>query len=310
MKKLNKIIKNVADKYKKVSQKITYSYGNDIEFHVFDKIKNKMVSAIDVLNGRDKYNPIDLGDGIMCYHDNILIETSFPPYYSKDEMFNRLETVIGRIHKLIGDNYELVPHAAHVYDKEALTNPKALESGCSVNFNAYTVAPNPPTQFKGGLRSAGFHCHVGSKNEILKDFNTKINTVKALDIYLGVASVIFNPDKTEINRRKIYGRSSEHRPCDAFNGFEYRPLSPGILRSRETTELAFDLFNYTLKQVEDNKLEEILSLVDSKDVQCAIDNCDVKLAKQVLSKAKLPKDLMNRVTKKYKFDFKSAWGLK
>lgn len=289
---------------KKTKSKIKYSWGNDFEFHIWDKVKGKMVSAIDVLK-KDKYDPIDLGDGIKLYYDNILAEVAFPPYYSKDEMLKRFTTVFSRIQKHIGDRYELVPKASHVYDNEALNNPIALESGCSPNFNAYTVAPNPPTEFKGGLRSAGAHFHVGAKH--LMDFDTRIKTIKLMDILVGIPAVIFDKDDTAKERRTLYGSASEHR-ATSF-GLEYRPLSPGLLRSREATELTFDLINHTLKQIEDGKADEILKQVEPEIIQKTINTCDQKLALQVLNKVKMPKNLLKRIKKKYQFDFQKSWKL-
>lgn len=288
------------------NNKIKYSYGNDIELCLWDKKQKRMVSAITVLK-RDKHDPISLGDGINLYHDNLLAEVSFPPYYSKKEMFKRFKTVFSRIQKHIGNNYKIVPKASHVYDDKELQDPKALEAGCSVNYNAYTVNCNPPTKFEGGLRSSGFHCHVGGA-KYLMDFQSRIDTIKLMDIFVGVANVIVDKDKTTKERRKLYGAASEHRPTNF--GLEYRPLSPGILRSKKATELTFDLINHTLKQVEQGNTKKILESVDSKMVIEAINNCDRKLSKKILEKVGMPQNLMKRINAKYKFDFYKSWKLK
>lgn len=41
--------------------------GSDPELFLYDTEQKKIVSAIPVLGKHDKYNPIDLGDGIKMY---------------------------------------------------------------------------------------------------------------------------------------------------------------------------------------------------------------------------------------------------
>jgi len=298
------LLKKVAAKPTKTDAK--YSYGNDIEFHLLDVKQDKFVSAIEVLK-HDKYDPIDLGDGIKCYWDNVLLEVSYPPYYSKEEMFERIETVIQRIQKYIGPNYRIVPKAAHMYDDSELQNENAKIVGCNPNFSAWDESMNQPKEFTTNLRTTGYHCHIGGKN--LLDFKGKTDTIKLLDVFLGTSSVLFNDDETEVERRKLYGIPSEFRPCEW--GVEYRPLSSGVMRSKETVGLTFDLINYTLGHIENNNANNILEKINVNEVKTAISKCDKKLALSVLEKAGLPKDLMARVTQKYDTsNFYKSWGIK
>lgn len=287
-------------------EKITYSRGGDWEFPVIDlEQNNKCVSAIPILK-RDKYEPILVGDnkdGIKVYHDNVLLEVAFNPFYSKHEMIERYRNVFLGVKKVLGDRYRIISKASHVYNDDELQHPKALEAGCSPNFNAYTVAPNPPVQFNGGLRSAGCHFHCGAKH--LLDFDTRLNAIKLMDIFLGVPSIIFNPDKTEKQRRMLYGGPSEHRPTSF--GLEYRPLSPGVIRSPETAELTYDLVTYSLSQLP--KATKILESIDTNIVQKAIKDCDKKLARVVMNKVKLPKTLLNRIEGKYGNDLYKNWKI-
>ncbi len=285
------------------------SHGNDIEMQIFDIKKNKIVSALSVLK-TDKYAPIELGQGIKLYADGVMAETSFPPYFSKEEMIERFSTVFSLIQEYIGSGYRLVCKAAHVYDVKELQDPRENESGCNANYNAYEECINERPEFgNNGLRSAGLHWHFGGNNNKFLDFKTRINTIKLMDLYLGVPSVLLTEeDDSEILRRNLFGKSSEHRPT-AFGG-EYRVTSPSLLNSREKTELAFDLMNYAFKQVQENKEEEVLKSVDVRMVRTAIDKCDIRVAKNVLKKIKLPKDLMSRINKKYKADFYESWKIK
>jgi hypothetical protein len=282
------------------------TYGNDFEFFLFDVKQNKMVSAIPVLK-HDKHDPIDLGDGIHLYYDNINLETSFPPYNNKKEMFERFQTVFSRIQKYIGPNYRLIPKAAHHFDDESLQDPIAQQIGCSVSYNAWDVKIDSPKEFGSNLRTTGAHFHIGNKK--FENFDTLIDSVRLMDIFLGVPSVIFNPDKTEPERRMLYGTPSNHRPC-SWGGFEYRPLSSGILRSKKVTELCHDLINFTLKQVEDGKAKDIIKSINVDEVKAAIKNCDIPLAKKILKQVNFPTSLMKRVTAKYDMDFYKSWAVK
>lgn len=285
---------------------INYSRGGDWEFPIADMEQNgKLVSAIPILK-RDKHDPISVGNkehGIKIYHDNVLLETAFEPFYSKEEMIHRYRAVFLGIQEVLGNRYRIVPKAAHVYDESELNHPKALEAGCSPNFNAYTVSTNPTVSFNGGLRSAGCHFHCGAKN--LLDFQTRLNAIKLMDIFVGVPSVIYNPDKTEVDRRKLYGGPSEHRPTNF--GLEYRPLSPGVVRSPETAKLTYDLITYSLSQLP--VADKILESIDSNIVQKAVLQCDKKLSKIILNQVKMPKSLLKRVDTKYGDDLYKNWKI-
>jgi hypothetical protein len=281
------------------------TFGNDVEFHLFDVEQKKMVSAIPVLKN-DKNSPIDLGDGIKLYADNILVETSFPPYESKNEMLDRFKTVLSRIQTKLGKKYRLVPKAAHEYGAEELQDPKALEIGCTTNYNAWEVCANPSLSFSDGLRTAGFHCHVGHQK--LQEFDTRITAIRVMDIVLGAASVIFNENDDEVTRRRLYGQASEHRPTPF--GLEYRCLSPATLRSPKLAELVFDLINYSIDLTLNGQGEKLVKSINKDEVIEAINSCNAKLAESILNQINLPKPLMKRIKKKYQSDFYKAWGIK
>lgn len=281
------------------------TYGNDIEFHLLNTKRKKFVSAIPVLKN-DKHSPIDLGDDIKVYADNILVETSFPPFSTKEEMMGRYRTVFGRIQNFLGKDYRLVPKAAHYYDESELLDEKALEIGCTENFNAWEVCVNPKIEFSNNLRTAGFHCHIG--HEKLTDHETRIDAVRLVDTVLGTASVIFNKNEEgEVDRRNLYGQSSEHRPTSY--GLEYRCLSPATLRSPLLAELVFDLINYCLDFSLNDKANDVLGVVDREKVIKAINTCDAKLAEEVLNEVKLPQEFMKRIKKSYNANFYKAWDI-
>ena len=86
--------------------------------------------------------------------------------------------------------------------------------GCEPDYNAYTKQANPkPNPTHPGMRSAGGHIHVET------DAN-KLAVVKAMDLFLGVPSVIMD---NGVERKQLYGKAGAFRP-KAY-GVEYRTLS-------------------------------------------------------------------------------------
>lgn len=206
--------------------------GADPEFMLYDMEKGKIVSAIGVLKN-DKYTPIDLGEGRKMYADNVLVEFSFPPSDCIDKFIESIRSVLQAGQKQLGQQYRLVAKAAHVYDEEELADPKAREGGCSPNFDVYAQTANLPPAFEGGLRTGSFHIHIGSSQ--LQTRERKDMMIKALDCWLGLASVAFDTDPTALKRRKLYGKAGEFRPTGY--GVEYRVLGPYAIKSPELVRL-------------------------------------------------------------------------
>lgn len=120
------------------------SFGADPELAIYDNERQKMVSAIPVI-GHDKDNPIMLGKDIKFYHDNILSEMAFPPSETVAKMVDSFRGVFQKASKQLGKRYKLVPKSAHLFDDEALSDPRALESGCSPTLAVYRKEQNPPS---------------------------------------------------------------------------------------------------------------------------------------------------------------------
>jgi hypothetical protein len=286
--------------------RMKWTAGSDPELCIFDNEQNKMVSSLSLLP--DKHNPIDLKNGIHVYADNVLIEASFPPVTCKKDFIGIYRESFKRIQQHLGKRYSLVPIASYIYDDSELKDEKAWEIGCSPNYNARTESINPMVKFTNGLRTTSCHIHIGGPDK-LTDFDIRNQTVKLLDIFVGCASVIFDKDiEASKARRLYYGRSSEHRPCPY--GVEYRVLGSFCLRSPQLMELVYDLVDYTLSIVEADNQTNILALAKDAEVVKAIDNCDIELARKVLTDAKLPKELFERVEQEYDTkSFNANWGI-
>jgi hypothetical protein len=280
------------------------TFGADPELCLFDKRQKKIVSAIEVLKN-DKKNPIDLGDGIKMYADNVLVEMAFPPCDDHKQMVARLQTAFRAAQENLGERYVLIPKASHVYDDSELNNPGAWKIGCEPTFDAYGEKMNDPGEFTNGLRTGSFHIHLG--NDKLTDFNTRHRAIKLLDIIVGCASIIFNKDESSLARRKLYGKAGEFRPTPY--GAEWRVLNNFALRSKELTELVLELVNYAMGIIIDGKENDFIKAVDEKLVRKAIDTENKELAEQILNTINLPAKYMARIKKNYEQDFNKAWEI-
>lgn len=279
--------------------------GNDIELMILDVNQNKIVNAIPVIK-RDKHDPIILGD-TKFYHDNILAEFTITPYKTKQEMVTRFHDTFQKIQNHLGDKYRLVAKAAHEFDKVELDKDiRSEEIGCMPSFDAWAMGVNNPTPFENGWRSTGFHWHIGSPI-LASNFDARIETIKMMDCCVGVPSVLFENDETEVYRRKKYGQLGDHR--NPVWGTEFRVLSSAILASREATELVYDLIDFALTNIKNNNTKRILSSVNVGEMKEAINHCNKKVAENILQKINMPKQLIDRIRTNYKKDFYNSWGL-
>lgn len=274
--------------------------GSDPELMILDtEQNNKIVSSIPILQV-DKKNPIDLGQGIRLYADNILAEVAFPPADTKQGIIQKIGDVLRRTQSYLGGRYRLAAIASHEYDFKELDDDRAWEAGCDPTFNAYTRERNHLNGFNDRVRTGSCHIHIG--NERLTDDETRIKAIKLMDIFVGCASVIFDKDETSKRRRQVYGQASEHRPTEY--GLEYRCLGPYVLRSPELIDLVIDLSFHALSQL-DNPLPNIPEYY----IISAINNCDTELARQVLINASTPQPLLERIHAKYDDDMYKNWNL-
>lgn len=297
--------------------KLEITLGADPELMLVRRDDRKIVSSIPVLK-RNKNNPIDLGDGIRTYSDNVLVEAAFPPSRSIEGAVETMRKALVRIHEKLGKNYELLPQASHVYDgkelgKKGEKNP-AWEVGCSPNFDVYADAMNMPGDFSSGLRTGSFHIHIGNANyrnprcgDELMSVESKQDAIKIMDIFVGCASVLFDKDPTAPARRALYGKAGEYRPTDY--GVEYRCLGNYGLRSPELTRLVFELAGYAMTHIRNGTAKDVLKSVDPIKVQLAINDNDATLAESILYKAGLPAKLMERVKTPRNPDFLQDWSI-
>lgn len=281
------------------------TFGGDPEVMLRDNKSGRIVSSLRIL-GRDKHDPIQLGDGIRMYADNALVEAAFPASPSVESVVEMYRKVLRAMYRHLGNGFSVACKASHRFDKEELKDPRLWESGCNPNFDPYAKRANPPADFKDETRTGSFHVHVGDPRIKLMKVAEKGSVARYFDVFLGCSSVIFDKDPTAPERRTLYGKAGEFRPTDY--GIEYRVLGNWVLGLPQTTELVYDIITFMLENLEHR--EDIMKKVNSLDVQTAINTNNPALARSIIDKAGMPWKLIRRVEETYpEVGLEKAWGI-
>ena len=197
--------------------------GTDIE--LFLALNNKVISAIPFCRGT-KENPILIPNAndnrYKFMHDNVTMEFNVPEATDPDEFSSSIVKAKTLIKEYLDNsfsfNVELKALPSAIMDRRYLMDSGALEFGCEPDYNAWTLETNPkPCATNNKLRSAGGHIHIGYEEPNIDD---SLDIIKAMDIFLGVPSILKDKDK---RRRKLYGKAGAYRVKDY--GVEYRTLS-------------------------------------------------------------------------------------
>lgn len=296
------------------------SRGSDPECFLRDNESGEIVSAIDILK-RDKHEPIDLGDGVATYYDNAMMEFTIAPAFSKEEFIKSFKSAFDKLSiflsKEYGNRYSMDIRASHEFNDIHMEHPEAKKIGCNPEFSADEVNMITPPDFSGNLRSSGGHLSLGrqdfdkvDESAPLMDFDGRINLVKLLDYYVGVPFTLVDNDPTSLARRNIYGSPSSHRPKPF--GLEYRVLSNYWISSPTLVGLVYDLSEFAVHQLVNNKHEQIFN-TDKKLVNACIKENNKELAEEILDMIELPKPLrirINQLKKVKSWDFYKEWNLK
>ena len=300
---------------KKMNIKPFFTIGGDPEIYIATK-DGEIKSSIPILK-RDKHNPItlDKNQQIKIYADNSLLEASFAPANNKKDFVNRFRTAFQKTQKYLGKNHRIVVKSAHFFKKNELEEAYGidpLQVGCNPEFSVWEKKINELGEFSDTMRSGSSHIHLGA--DILKaSLENKENALKMVEIYLGLSSILWDNDATSVIRRKKYGTSGSFRITPW--GCEARFMSNYMLNSPSLVELTYDLVEYSLSHIFNNTYQKVLDLIDTKEVQNAINNCDKVLAEKLLNQVKLPSELFKRVKeeskKKYSTKtFYQQWKIK
>lgn len=254
--------------------------GSDPELFIINTKTGKVVSSIGLIPG-EKGNPYrsdDMPKGFGLEIDNILAEFNIPAVKTKEDWIksmNYMKNYIRNYVKKVNPDFDILCAASMYVPKDQLNTPEAQLFGCDPDYNAYTEEENPkPKGERGTLRSAGCHIHIGYPK-----FNadTSVQLVKYLDAYLGLPSILLDPDK---KRRSLYGKAGSFRLQPW--GVEYRVLSSAMMKDDVTLSFVWD-------QIERAVMSQYygIELPPADLVQQAINTSNVELAKELINKFEL-----------------------
>lgn len=232
-----------------------FTIGADPELF-FCNTEGKLISVIGLLGGSKDAPKFITKDGHAILEDNVAAEFNIPPSDNASDFVHHLNYVLSHLSdraKDLGLQFA-VNKASASFPADQLQTPEAFVFGCEPDFNAWTLEVNPkPHSDDAALRSCGGHVHVGT------DLN-KIQVVRAMDLFLGVPSVLLDDD---VRRRDLYGKPGAFRSKPY--GVEYRTLSNFWIWKDDTKRWVFEQTEKALAFVESGQeiSEELGNIIRS-----------------------------------------------
>lgn len=269
--------------------------GTDPEFFLRNKEDNAWESAIDIIEGT-KDNPEKLPSGSALQWDNVALEFATPPAGDVEEMIEKIRETFLDLKDKLPDNLEVVAQPSAEFSEDKLLCDEARMFGCDPDYDAWELMQNiPPDPDTTTLRSCGGHIHVGYTEgcgcEFLHDTFGKFHTIRLMDTFHGIISVVLDNSEAAIRRRELYGKAGCYRSTDY--GVEYRVLSNFWLKSpdlvRLMDSLVQDVLNY-MKRYDYEFLTDldsefdIVNTIGAEVIQNTINKSDVDMAKTMVDK--------------------------
>ena len=257
--------------------------GSDPEFLIKNQKSNKYISSIGIIPGtkEEPHKIKELGKGYAIEIDNVLGEFNIPPASTKEEFvanMNKMKLFIDKWLKSKDENLVAVHLASARYDEDQLQSEEAKLFGCDPDFCAWTRSQNEKPKAKDTrLRSTGCHIHVSFED---KDIDKCEVLVKAMDMFLGVPSILMDKDK---DRRQLYGKAGCFRVQQY--GVEYRTLSGFFLGSDELIGWMFDNTMAAIDWINSDLSAARIALEENRDeIISAINNGDEEKASSLVQK--------------------------
>lgn len=267
------------------------SIGADIELLLQHKETKEFVSAEPYIQGTKK-NPYNFDTRSKYFAvslDNVMAEFCIPPVTNKEDFYKYIMTSVDYINSVIPKEYCTVAQPSAIFDPKYLLTRNAKTFGCEPDYNAYTGYENvKPAADNPYLRSAGGHIHIGFdgaprfSRRSYKGMPPHTELIKALDLFVGIPSVIQEPENL---RKQLYGKAGAFRP--KVYGVEYRTVSNYYLASEqlihwmyESVDKAITFLNeggeidrglaHTVEEtINTNNAEQALALMDIFNIKLA-----------------------------------------
>lgn len=228
------------------------SIGTDFELFLMHKRTKEIVSAEGIIQGT-KYVPFVFDPENPYFStslDNVLAEATIPPVNNVNDWVANIAKSRNYIESILPEHLCTAAIPAAILKPRYLATENAQIFGCERDLNVWLRQENEMPKAKNKrLRSAGAHIHVGYDNPELE--TTELG-VKALDLFIGIPSVLQEPDN---ERKLLYGKAGAFRIKDY--GFEYRTVSNYYLETKELTEWVFGATIKALDFVNDGGGEEL-----------------------------------------------------
>ena len=120
--------------------------GSDPEVFIQEVGTGKMISAIGLVPGY-KQDPYPLSnEGHFVQHDNVMAEFNIPPCNTAIQFTRELRFCLDEIQKIIGNDKLILVKPSALFEDDQLNSIEALETGCSIDFNAYTCEIQPKVE--------------------------------------------------------------------------------------------------------------------------------------------------------------------
>lgn len=263
--------------------------GADVELFLKDKITGEIVSAEGFVQGT-KNNPFVFdaeNPHFATSLDNVLAEFGIPPATNKVEFYNFLKKSITFIERSLPKSLCTAILPAAELDIKWLQTRQAKKFGCDPDYNAYTMSHNSsPKSENACLRSAGGHIHIGYEDPseinffgLEKGGEERARIIKALDLFIGVPSVILEPDN---KRKELYGKAGAFRP--KRYGVEYRTISNFYLESKS---LIFWVYQQVMEAMAWLNEGHDIGPMFGSHIQNTINNNDKKEAESLIKSYEL-----------------------
>lgn len=220
--------------------KDNFILGGDPEFFCKDLSKDKYISLVKYLTGtKEQPSPIGV-KGCFDLIDNVSVEFNMPPVPEFWMLHTLIEECITYTNKWLKEknrNFTLDITSSAVFEEDQLKTVESMKFGCEPAYSIYNwkeeiIRPEPI--MVGGLRTASYHIHYGWEDNYSAD--TLRWFILLNDVFLGFPALFL--DKSDIERKKMYGSLGEHRlkhptiteyhDIESTNRIEYRTLGAGI----------------------------------------------------------------------------------
>jgi hypothetical protein len=259
--------------------------GSDVEVFGINKVGHHVALCGKI--GGTKEDPLQLADmpkGFMVQEDNVSLEFNIPVCHSLEDFVNAIGLMSERITSILAAmDLDVSKNASVSFAEEELHHPNALVFGCEPDYNAWTRRENEkPCAEDKCLRTAGGHVHVGI------DGVDMLDGIRAMDLFLGVPSVLLDNSPEAKRRRLLYGKAGAMRPKPY--GFEYRVLSNFWIFNPLLVEWVYDNTRNAMVYVKQRVQQdvEVFTKEEAKRIQNCISSGDEAEAAAIMEQYNIP----------------------